>query len=147
MTNMSIGTYSVISVHCKAPLTNDKTYCMEEDIIDCENRLLDAIRNGDINTLDELLHDSLLFNIPTGQTITKEMDIENYRSGIMTVYDISTTDQTIKTIDDISTVAVTVHLKAKYADQTIDGKFRYLRVWKLFDHSWRIIAGSGFQIQ
>jgi ketosteroid isomerase-like protein len=120
---------------------------MEQDIIDCENRLLDAIRNGDINTLDELLHESLIFNIPTGQTITKEMDIENYRSGIMSVYDISTTDQTIKTVDNISTIVVTIHLKAKYADQIIDGKFRYLRVWKLFNNSWKIIAGSGFQIQ
>lgn len=118
----------------------------EEQIIDCENRLLEAIKVGDIKVLDELLHDSLIFNIPTGQTITKEMDIENYHSGIMTVYDISTTDQAIKTIENIATVAVTVHLKAKYADQSIDGKFRYLRVWKLFHNSWKIIAGSGFQI-
>ena len=120
---------------------------MRQEIIDCENRLLDAIRNGDVNTLYELLHDSLIFNIPTGQTITKEMEIENYRSGFMSVYDISTSDQTIKTMDNISTVVVTVHLKAKYANQVIDGKFRYLRVWKLFDNSWKIIAGSGFQIQ
>jgi hypothetical protein len=118
----------------------------EEQIIDCENRLLEAIKVGDIKILDELLHDSLIFNIPTGQTITKEMDIENYRSGIMTVYDISATDRTIKTIENIATVAVTVHLKAKYADQIIDGKFRYLRVWKLFYNSWKIIAGSGVQI-
>lgn len=74
------------------------------------------------------------------------MDIENYRSGIMNVYDISTTDQIIKTIEDVSTVAVTVHLKAKYADQVIDGKFKYLRVWKLFDNSWQLIAGSGYAI-
>ena len=120
---------------------------MEQEIMDCENRLLHAIRNGDINTLDELLHDSLIFNIPTGQTITKQMDIENYRSGIMSVYDISATDQTIRTIEDISTVVVTIHLKAKYADQIIDGKFRYLRVWKRFNNSWKIIAGSGAQIQ
>lgn len=92
------------------------------------------------------MHDSLIFNIPTGQTITKEMDIENYRSGIITVYDILATDQTIKIIENIATVAVTFHLKAKYADQIIDGKFRYLRVWKLFDTSWKIIAGSGIQI-
>ncbi|WP_026461275.1 nuclear transport factor 2 family protein [Adhaeribacter aquaticus] len=119
----------------------------EEQIIACENRLLDAIKNSDTHTLDELLHDSLIFNIPTGQTITKEMDIENYRSGIMTVNDISATDQMIKTIENISTVVVTIHLKAKYADQIIDGKFRYLRVWQLFNNSWQIIAGSGFQIQ
>ncbi len=118
----------------------------EEQIKDCEKRLLEAIKINDIMVLDELLHDKLIFNIPTGQTITKMMDIENYRSGIMTIDKISMTDQLILTIDDISTVAVTVHLKAKYAGQLIDGKFRYLRVWKLFNNSWKIIAGSGFQI-
>ncbi len=65
----------------------------------------------------------------------------------MTVSEILATDQIIKSIDNISTVSVTLYLKGKYADQIIDGKFRYLRVWKLFDNSWKVIAGSGFQIQ
>lgn len=119
----------------------------DEQIMECEKRLLEAMKTGDIQVLDELLHDNLIFNIPTGQTISKEMDIESYRSGIMTVYDISTSDRTIQTIENVSTVAVTVGLKAKYADQIIDGKFRYLRVWKLFNNSLKVIAGSGFQIQ
>ena len=117
-----------------------------EQIIKCENQLLEALKTGDIKVLDELLHDSLIFNIPTGQTITKSMDIENYKSGTMTVSEILAKDYIINTIDDISCVAVTLHLKAKYADQIIDGKFRYLRVWKLVDNSWKVIAGSGFQI-
>ena len=117
-----------------------------EQIIECEKRLLEALKTGDIKVLDELLHDNLIFNIPTGQTITKAMDIENYRSGILTVSEVSATDQIITSIDDISTVAVTLHLKATYADQIVDGKFRYLRVWKLVGNSWKVIAGSGFQI-
>ncbi len=119
----------------------------DEQIIECENRLLEALKTGDIKVLEELLHDNLIFNIPNGHTITKSMDIENYQSGIMTVSEILATDQIIKSIDNISTVAVTLHLKAKYADQIVDGKFRYLRVWKSFDNSWKVIAGSGFQIQ
>lgn len=118
----------------------------DEQIIECEKRLIEALKAGDIKTLDELLHDNLIFNIPTGLTITKEMDIDNYRSGVMTVSEILTSDLIINSIGDISTVAVTLDLKAKFADHTIDGKFRYLRVWKLFDHSWKVIAGSGFQI-
>ncbi len=32
-------------------------------------------------------------------------------------------------------------------DKLIEGKFRYLRVWKLFDNSWKVILGSVYQIQ
>ncbi len=140
------GHFNIRMIADKNQLTLQKM-TQDEQIIECEKRLLEAVKTRDIQVLDELLHDNLIFNIPTGQTITKEMDIENYRSGIMTVYDISISDQTISTIENISTVVVTVYLKAKYADQIIDGKFRYLRVWKLFNNSWKVIAGSGFQIQ
>lgn len=119
----------------------------EEQIIECENRLLQAMKTGDIEVLNELIHDNLVFNIPTGQTITKVVDIENYHSGVLKVSEILATNQIIKSVDDISTVAVTLYLKAKYADQIVDGKFRYLRVWKLVGKSWKVIAGSGFQIQ
>lgn len=119
----------------------------DEQIIECENRLLEALKTGDIDVLDQLIHDDLIFNIPTGQTITKAMDLDNYRSGILVVSEVLATDQIIQSIDDISTVAVTLHLKATYAGQIVDGKFRYLRVWKLVDNSWKIIAGSGVQIQ
>jgi hypothetical protein len=118
-----------------------------EQILECEKRLLEAIKTGNIKALDELLHENLIFNIPTGQTITKSIDIENYKSGLMRVSEILATDQIIKSIDDeTTTVAVTIYLKEKYGDQIIDGKFRYLRVWKLFDNSWKVIAGSGFSI-
>lgn len=118
----------------------------EEEIIDCENRLLEAMKRGDLTVLEELIHDDLIFNIPTGQTITKAMDLDNYRLGILIVSEIISTDQIIATIEDTVIVTVTLHLKANYADQLIDGKFRYLRVWKEFNGSWKVIAGSGFQI-
>lgn len=114
----------------------------EEQIIECENRLAEAMKAGNVKVLDELLHDSLVFNIPNGQTITKAMDLESYSSGNMTVYDILATDRTITTIDSVSTVVVTIHLNAKYADQAIDNNFRFLRIWKLCNDSWKIIAGS-----
>jgi ketosteroid isomerase-like protein len=118
----------------------------QEQIFECEEQLLEAIKASNIDALEALLHDNLIFNIPTGQTITKSIDIENYKSGIMTVSEMVATDQIIKIVDEIATVAVTIHLKAKYANQMIDGKFRYLRVWKRFDNSWKVIAGSGFLI-
>ncbi len=117
-----------------------------EQIVACENRLLQALKTGDTKVLDELIHEDLIFNIPTGETITKAMDIHNYSSGILIVSEIQASDQVVKAIDDVYSVAVTLELKAKYAGQNIDGKYRYLRVWKFTENSWKVIAGSGFQI-
>jgi hypothetical protein len=40
----------------------------EDQIVQCEKRLLEAVKTSDIKVLDELFHDNLVFNIPTGQT-------------------------------------------------------------------------------
>lgn len=118
----------------------------QQKIIDCEKQLIQAIKINDIKMLDALLHEDLIFNIPTGQSITKSMDIENYRSGGMIVSEIIATDQIIKIFDNISIVNVTIHLKAKYEGQMIAGKYKYLRVWKIFDKSWKVIAGSAYSL-
>lgn len=98
----------------------------QEQIIECENKLLKALQDNNIEVTKELIHDNLLFNIPTGQTVTKEMDIANLRSGIMTISKITARDQIISVTEDIAVVAVTIHLKARYAGNLIDGNFRYL---------------------
>jgi hypothetical protein len=119
-----------------------------QQIIACENKLLEAMKNSDTCSLEELLHDSLIFQIPTGQTITKQIDIENYSSGRMSVCEIAMRDQNINALDDeIAVVSIIVSLKARYSDQPIEGMFQYLRVWKNFNNSWKVIAGSGIQIK
>lgn len=107
----------------------------QEQIIECEKRLLAAFKDNDIEVVEELLHDNLLFNIPTGQTVTKEMDIANLRSGVMKIVELSTSDQQICVTDDIATVAVTMHIRAQHEGNLMENKFRYLRVWKLFNSS------------
>jgi len=117
-----------------------------EQIIECENKLLEAMQNNNAQIIEELLHDDMLFTIPTGQTVTKAMDIENLRSGVMKINQIKASNQTISLIDDTAIVVVSINLKGRYADNLIDANFRYLRVWKLCNNSWKVIAGSGFQI-
>ncbi|HTA28807.1 MAG TPA: nuclear transport factor 2 family protein [Bacteroidia bacterium] len=119
---------------------------MKEQIIESEKKLLTAFQSNDTTILDELLHDDLLFVIPTGQTITKAMDLENMRSGNMTVHSISSSDQQINLIGDNAIVSVLIELKGKYLEHNIDGKFRYIRVWKLINDTWKVIGGSGMQI-
>ena len=120
---------------------------IKEQIITHENSLLSAIENKNIEVIKKLLHDKLIFNIPTGQTINKQTDIENLQLGILHIESITQTDQIITVIDDIATVAVTLALNGKYDGNTIHNNFRYLRVWKQFGNSWKVIAGSGIQLK
>jgi len=114
----------------------------EKIIIDAENELLNAIKIANVLSLDQLLHDDLLFNLPDGQTITKEFDLNAYRSGKMKIDLLEVSDRIINVIDDSAVVCVTVLLKGTYENQPLDGSFRYVRVWKKFDDSLKVIAGS-----
>jgi ketosteroid isomerase-like protein len=107
-----------------------------------ENSLLEAMKTNNVERLDTLLHDDLLFNGPTGETATKAMDLKNYRSGNIHLHTVAASDQTVNLIGDTAVVAVTVELKGNYLGQALDGKFRYMRVWKLAENTWKVIAGS-----
>jgi hypothetical protein len=111
-------------------------------VIASENSLLDAMRTNNVEHLDALLHDDLLFNGPNGETASKAIDLQNYRSGTIQLHTVAASDQLVNLIGDAAVVAVTVTLKGTYLGQALDGKFRYLRVWKLAESTWKVIGGS-----
>lgn len=118
-----------------------------ETIVNAEIELLTAIKTADIPTLDKMLHDDLLFNLPDGQTITKELDLNSYRSGKMKIDVLEASDQIINIIDDVAVVSVIVMLRGTYDGNVLNGAFKYIRVWKQFDESLKVIAGSCVTLQ
>lgn len=118
----------------------------QELILEKEKNLIDAMMSGNIEKLDQLIHKDLIFNIPNGQTISKEMDLENYRSGLFKIIKIKPEDRMIHILDTLAIVVLTLNLEADFAGQEIKGKFRYLRVWKEFQGNWQVIAGSSYSI-
>ncbi|MBD2252023.1 nuclear transport factor 2 family protein [Nostoc parmelioides] len=111
-------------------------------IIANEKNLLSAMKTNNVELLDKLLHDELLFNGPSGETATKAMDLENYRSGNINLHTVESSELILSVVGDDVVVAVTVEIQGNYLGQEINGKFRYLRVWKLFENNWKVIAGS-----
>jgi hypothetical protein len=114
----------------------------EAQIIASEKNLLEAMKTSNVELLDKLLYDELLFNGPDGTTATKAMDLKNYRSGNINLHTVESSDHRLSEIGDDVVVAVTVEIQGNYLGQDINGKFRYLRVWKLFENDWKVIAGS-----
>lgn len=100
------------------------------------------MKTSNVERLNELLHDDLLFNGPTGETATKAMDISNYRSGNIRLDALEPSGEMLSAIGDDVVVAVTIRIVGNYMGQEVNGSFRYLRVWKSFGASWKVIAGS-----
>jgi hypothetical protein len=116
------------------------------EIQNCEKILLQAISDNNVDLLDKLLHNDLLFVNPLGQVITKAMDMANYISGQVTIENLEASDQAIHLIDNTAVVAVKVKLKGKYLEHILDESFQYIRVWIEQEDSWKIIAGSAIKL-
>jgi hypothetical protein len=125
-------------------MTNRQTddLISREQVMEYENRLFAAMKIHDLETLDTLLHDDLLFNTHDGQTVTKAMDLDLHRSGLMVINSISASDYLVNLIGDTAIVAVTIETTGKIADLIMEGRFRYLRVWKMFDNKLKVVGGA-----
>lgn len=117
-----------------------------QKVLEIEKELLEAMKNSDIEILDRLLHDDLLFVLPTGEVITKQMDLETHKSGNLTLQEITSSIDSIKQIDDTVIVTLSSKITGKMLEQDFEGNFRYMRVWKMFDGQLKVIAGSGVEI-
>lgn len=115
----------------------------ETDILDHENRLYEAIKESNINVLEELLHDELLFVLPSGDVITKEMDLQSYRDGNLKIRELIPHVEHLNIIDDTAVITLTLELKGNYSGQDFESKFHYIRFWKTFPIGIQVVGGSG----
>ncbi len=114
----------------------------KEEIIAIENELIKAIKESDIEFLSRILHDDLLFIAPTGQTITKQMDLASHKAGHMVVEQLTATFEEVKIIGDNAIVVVVYDTKGIMLGNSIQGQFRYIRIWKMFADGLKMIGGS-----
>lgn len=118
----------------------------EDDIIYHESLLVDAMKAGDVSSLDRLLHDDLLFVLPGGQAVTKETDLETYRSGALKIDALHPQTESMSLIGDSAIVIVHVSLKGSYLGEPFEARYRYIRFWKASTDGIRVVGGSGTMI-
>lgn len=116
------------------------------DVLNQESRLSKAIKESDIEILEELLHDDLLFVIPSGAVITKEIDLQSYRDGDLKIQELISNVENINLIDDLAVITLIQELKGSYQNIEFESKFRYIRFWKMFSSGIKVVGGSGMII-
>lgn len=117
-----------------------------DEIIKREEELRLAMIKSDVEKLDELIDDSLVFVSPNGMIVIKEMDLSAHRSSIQKMTQLVQSEQNIKVQNDFVVVTVKADIVGTYADTSISGKYRYLRIWSKINENWKVVAGSVVQI-
>lgn len=118
----------------------------EQQILEHEHKLYKAMKESDVNTLDKLLHDNLLFIIPSGEVITKAQDLRSYREGLMDIDELNPEVENLQIIEDTAIITLTIELKGKFRNEDFEAKYRYIRFWKNIDSELKIIGGSGIAV-
>ncbi len=117
-----------------------------ENVVEAENKLFSAQLVSNVEALDQLLHDDLIAVSPTGEIVTKEMDLASHRAKTMIIEDASTEINDIRITGDTALSIVTMTAKGKVMGTPLEGKFRYFRVWKRFDGTLKVIGASFMQL-
>ncbi len=118
----------------------------KDDILALENQLYDAMKSSNVEILDKLLHDDLLFIVPSGETITKEMDLATYRNGNLKIVELVPTIEQLNIMDDLAVITLKIALKGSYNGQPFEAQYRYIRFWKNFSDGIKVVGGSGISI-
>lgn len=119
---------------------------MKTEILKKEEELREAMLTNNIELLDKLIDNELIFTAPNGEIVTKEIDLNVHKNKIQTTTELTPSEQNIHIKDDLAIVTVKMKIKGSYSGIDISGNYRYLRVWKKKNNHWKIVAGSVTQI-
>lgn len=111
-------------------------------VLEAEESLVKAMLDSDLNLLASLLHHNMRFAIPTGDVITKAVELDNYESGKMLVSEVSIQSREITEVGDHSIVSAITLLKGSFAGNRIEGKFKFIRIWEMTKDGPQVVAGS-----
>ncbi len=115
---------------------------MKETIEHKEEELRLAMISSDVDALDDLIDDSLIFTLPTGDIATKSMDLDAHSSGVQKITELKCLAQKIVLHDTFAVVASKMELKGNFLESSIDGIYSYSRTWKKIGSSWKVVAGQ-----
>jgi uncharacterized protein (TIGR02246 family) len=120
---------------------------MEEMTIEAlEEKLRQAMLIGDVQALDELIADDLVFTMHTGLVINKQDDLEAHRTGIQKFTKIDLNDQQVRHYGDCAIVTVKAELAGKFNGEDYSETYRFTRVWVKRQNRWQIAAGHVSQV-
>lgn len=117
---------------------------MTEAVIrDLEEQLRSAQLNADVDALDALIADDLLFAGPDGCLVSKADDLAAYRGNVIRISSHQPEELHVRSVRaDVFLVSLRARLCGVYAGAAFSVRSRYMRVWARGPEGWRIVGGQ-----
>lgn len=114
-----------------------------EAIATCEDQLRAAMLASDVEALEQMLADDLIFIDRQGIRRSREDDIAAHRSGLLDLNSLDFRgDRIIQFHGELASVVVTTDVTGTYDGAAFFGTFSYLRLWKQQGGRWQIILAQ-----
>jgi ketosteroid isomerase-like protein len=114
-----------------------------EEIVHAEKQLQQAMVNNDVQALERLLHNDLVFIDVEGNVQGKRDDIESHASGAVVQTAVEFVEEPVmQCYGESAIVAVKAHIQVRVQGKSLEAFCRYLRVWLFQDERWQIISGA-----
>ena len=114
---------------------------LESTIRAVEERLWRAQLSGDVEALDDLIADDLLFTGLTGSLETKTADLQQHRSGALKITKLEPIEFRVRPIPGGAITSVKMDAAAVIAGKRTSAILRYTRVWIWDGGRWQIAGG------
>ncbi len=114
---------------------------VEASVRALEERLWRAQLSADVETLDELIADDLLFTGLSGSLETKAADLQQHRSGALRITKLEPLEFRVRVIPGGAITSVKMDAAALVAGKLTSATLRYTRIWISDGGRWRIAGG------
>ncbi|MEM9218129.1 MAG: nuclear transport factor 2 family protein [Cyanobacteria bacterium P01_F01_bin.150] len=114
---------------------------IEAEIQAAEDALKQAMLASNVDILERLLADDLIFTNHLGQQMSKQDDLEAHRSGAIAIEVVDLSDLTIKVLENVAIVTVAAWIVGQFAGNAFEETLKFTRVWQAVSPGhWQVIA-------
>ena len=113
----------------------------DASLLACEAALRKAQLTSNVEELDRLVDDALVFTGPNGAVYGKQNDLDTHRHDLIRITRLDPSEERIQRFGNIAVVSVRMEMSGTFEGAPFAGPFRYTRVWRAHEDGWRIVAG------
>lgn len=112
-------------------------------VMELEGRLRAAMMDSDVNELDKLLADDLVFVAHNGQKVGKGDDLKAHRQKLFSIGRLDFLEQELRDLGSVFVTVTATKVEGDWGGAPFEEAITYMRVWRdPGDGQWQVVAGQ-----